>query len=374
MRTPRTMGVEEELLLVDKATFEPVPLIAEALAAAGDDGAWLRFELKQEQIEVATPPVSDAEELTAAIETARRTADGAARAAGARAVPLATPPMACRTHLVETPRFLAMREPFGVVLDEQLTGGCHVHVAIASPEEGVGVLDRIRPWLPVFLALSANSPFWAGEDTSFASYRQQLWWRWQTSGPTEVFGSFAAYRAVVEGLVEGGVTMDEGMLYFDARLSRTAPTVEVRIADVCLETEDVVTIALLVRALVTTAADEWRLGAPPSGVPSAILRAASWRASRWGVDGELLHPETGHVVAAADAVGALLRHADPGFTDAAERARVHAGAERILARGTGAARQRAAFARGGVRAIVADAIARGLDAHEAPLGTGPAAA
>ncbi|WP_460772272.1 carboxylate-amine ligase [Microbacterium sp. GXF7504] len=374
MRTPRTMGVEEELLLVDRATFEPVPLIAEALAAAGADGAWLRHELKQEQIEVATPPVSHHTELATAIDEARRIADAAARAVGARAVPLATPPMVCRTHLVETSRFLAMQDPFGVVLDEQLTGGCHVHVAIASPDEGVGVLDRIRPWLPLILALSANSPFWGGHDTSFASYRQQLWWRWQTTGPTELFGTAEAYRAAVDALIAGGVTMDEGMVYFDARLSSHVPTVEVRIADVCLEAQDAVTIGLLVRALVTRAAADWRAGVAPSAMPSAILRAASWRASRWGVEGDLLHPDTGRIVPAADAVDVLLRHAASGFTDDAERARAHAGVARILARGSGAARQRAAHARGGVRGVIAEAIALGLGAHEAPLGTGPAAA
>ena len=93
-------------------------------------------------------------------------------------------------------------------------------------------------WLPVLLALSANSPFWQGRDTGYASFRSQAWTRFPTAGPTEIFGSAAAYEARAAGLVDTGVLLDRGMIYFDARLSHKYPTVEIRVADVCLHAED----------------------------------------------------------------------------------------------------------------------------------------
>ena len=185
-------------------------------------------------------------------------ADEAARSVGARAVALGTSPLPTTPTLVPQPRYLNMAARFGLTLQEQLTCGFHVHVRIRSAEEGVAILDRIRIWLPVVLALSGNSPFWRGTDSGYASFRYQAWSRWQTAGPCERFGSAREYRRHVQSLLATGVLLDEGMVYFDARLSRSHPTVEVRIADVCLEAGHATAIAALVRALVGA-------GSPGSG-------------------------------------------------------------------------------------------------------------
>ena len=84
----------------------------------------------------------------------------------------------------------------GLTTAEQLTCGCHVHVAISSPDEGVAVLDRIRGWLPVLVALAANSPYWQGRDSGYASFRTQAWHRFPTAGPTPLLGSAAGYQRV----------------------------------------------------------------------------------------------------------------------------------------------------------------------------------
>ena len=151
-----------------------------------------------------------------------------------------------------------MARAFGITAEEQLTCGCHVHVGISSADEAVAVLDRIRPWLAVLLALSANSPFWQGRDTSYASFRYQAWGRWPTAGPTEVFLTVEAYRQTVRQMVGTGTLLDSGMVYFDARLSEHYPTLEVRIADVCLHADDAVLIAALCRARVDTEARSWQ--------------------------------------------------------------------------------------------------------------------
>ncbi|MFS0866378.1 glutamate--cysteine ligase [Microbacterium sp. 179-B 1A2 NHS] len=369
-RALRTLGVEEEFLLVDGATLQPVPAAEETLAAAsrlpgvvvGPRRSPIAFhaELQREQVEVASPPVRTRSELVAVITEGRQAVDRAARSVGARALPVATAPDACAPHIASPARYQEIAARFGATAHEQLTCGMHIHVAVESPEEGVGVLDRVRAWLPVVLALSANSPFWHGGDTGFASYRYQAWGRWPTAGPTEIFGSLDAYRREVADAVASGVCLDSGMIYFDARLSDHAPTVEVRIADVCLLPEDAVTIPLLVRALVDRAAADWNAGIPPLDRSGTSLRLASWRASRWGLEGDLVHPIDLSLVPATAAVDALLGHVDEHYFTSVERSQVRDGVAAILTRGTGAALQRAAVRRDGdIRSAASEVLRRG---------------
>ncbi|WP_106816363.1 glutamate--cysteine ligase [Microbacterium timonense] len=361
-RPVRTVGVEEELLLVDAQTLVPTPVAQALMGRAAAVAPGLELEVKREQIEVVGPPLSTLDGLRASIVAGRGAADAAARSVGARAVPLATAPVPCTPHLVSTPRYDQMQRHFGLTMDEQLTCGFHVHVAVDGAEEGVGVLDRIRPWLPVLLALSANSPFWQGRDTGFASYRYQAWGRWPTAGPYDPFGSAAAYRDGIRRLLDANVLLDPGMVYFDARLSDHAPTVEVRIADVCLDPEDAAALAVAVRSLVTVSAAAWAAGEEIDPVPTGLLRLASWRASRSGLDEDLVHPLTGHPCPASEAVSALLAHIDAGFADPAERTAVVAAFGEILHRGNGARRQRSAHEQGGSCADVVAAALRAMDA------------
>lgn len=366
----RSIGVEEELLLVDEETLMPSPLAEAAIDTSARRQPLamtspaapiqLEFEVKSEQIEIVCPPLLTAGQLSDAIVQGRRMADEAASAVGARAVPLATAPSRCDTHTVRKPRYERMRERFAYTLDNQLTCGFHVHVGVMSDEEGVAVLDRIRPWLPVLLALSANSPYWHGIDTSFASYRYQAWGRWPTAGPYDLFGTADAYREVVESALATGVCLDSGMIYFDARLSAHVPTIELRIADVCLLSEDAVTIAVIARALVERAVAEWHAGTPADAVSTNLLRLASWRASRYGVESELIHPASRRLVPARDAVAALLRHVDGTFSEASERELARRGVRAILRRGTGASLQRRAVGESGdLTRAVASALSAG---------------
>jgi carboxylate-amine ligase len=380
----RTLGVEEELLVVDPSGV-PVPLGPEALEAAArwgeaetvsehdraardDDGTTeeaqgdapaghLVPELKAQQIELGTRVCRDLAEVTAELRHWRGRADAAARAVGARVAALASSPV--RVEPVTTPgeRYADMAETFGLTAVEQLTCGCHVHVSVADEEEGVAVLNRIRVWLPVLTALTSNSPFWLGRDSGYASFRSQSWNRWPSSGPTELFADAADYARVVAGLVATETIVDTGMVYFDARLSERWPTVEVRIADVALHVADAVTHAGLVRALVETAAQEWRDGVPAPAVRSEVVRVSGWRAARWGMGGDLVSPLTGRPEPAADVVGALLEHVRPALVDAGDDERVRAGVAAVLDRGTGADRQRRVHrATGDLTAVVRDAV------------------
>ncbi|MFJ6002879.1 glutamate--cysteine ligase [Arthrobacter sp. NPDC092385] len=351
----RRVGVEEEFLIVDGADGQPVALGDVLERLEGDDG--LSSEMKQEQIETCTLPRIALDDLARDITARRRSADATARLVGARSVALATSPLPVKTTTTPGPRFERMVQRFGLTAVEQLTCGCHVHVEVASDEEGVAVLDRIRVWLPVIAALTANSPFWNGADTGYASYRSQAWNRWPTAGPCEIFGSAGAYHAQVDQIIRSGVPLDEGQIYFDARLSHRHPTVEIRVGDVCLYADDAVLLAALVRSLVETAARQWRAGVEPVPASAVQLRLAGWQAGRFGVSGRLLDPLTGEPRDAFDMVMALLDHIRPVLEDQGELGTVEFLLFQVLARGTGAVRQRSTYARADtLSGVVADAV------------------
>ncbi|WP_226655964.1 glutamate--cysteine ligase [Leifsonia sp. LS1] len=355
----RTVGVEEELLLVDaRGAASPVAPLLLADAPAAGAGPVVSAEIQQEMIETQTRPQESMTALLSDIVAGRTLADDLARGHSARAVAVAMSPLRLRPHATSDPRYDSMMDRYGLTARGTLVCGCHVHVAIASREEGVAVLDRIRTWLPVLLALTANSPFAGGVDTGHASYRFVAWHQWQSAGPTDLFGSVDAYDRFESILVDTGVILDKGMLYLDARLSHKQPTIEVRVADVCLDARDTVVLAAIVRALVEEAAAEWRAGVPPTPMPSAALRLAEWQAALTGVSGRLPHPQTGLAGTAADAVSALLAHTRPQLELAGDLALVRRGVARILRTGGGAGRQRAAFARRGrMRDVVEAAVA-----------------
>ena len=260
---------------------------------------------------------------------------------------LATSPLPVTPELTGKNRYQKMADAFGLTAQEQLTCGCHVHVEISSEDEGIAALDRIGPWLAVLLALSANSPFWQGQDSSYASFRYQAWSRWPSSGPPGAFGSAEAYRQTVQQMVRTGTVLDTGMVYFDARLSEHYPTIEIRVADVCLHPDDTVLIGALARALVETAARQWRQGEPTRQIRAELLRLAAWRASRSGLHGTLVHPLTGRPEPAATVVNLLFEHVRDALTDTGDTDTVASLLAAVMDRGNGAAFQRDTYRRSG---------------------------
>ena len=375
---PRSVGVEEELLLVEPGTGQPravagtvlrqVRQAAESSQAAGargagadqarDDAASLGLELQEQQLETNSQPCHSLSDLDREVRRCRAAAAAAAGKAGAHVAALATSPVAVEPELVSKSRYQRMSEAYGLTAHEQLTCGCHVHVEISSDDEGVAVLDRAGPWLAILLALSANSPFWQGHDSSYASFRYQAWGRWPSSGPTEPFRTAQRYHETLEQMVRTGTLLDTGMVYFDARLSEHYPTIELRIADVCLLAEDAVLIAALARALVETEARGSREEKPAPSTRTELLRLAAWRASRSGLDDDLLNPVTGLPEQAAAVASLLLDHCRDALDDAGDTDAVTEMLSALLARGNGAAFQRAAFRQSGRLAdVVSTAVA-----------------
>jgi len=356
--TVRTVGVEEELLIVEPGTGRPRAVAGTVLeaarraaadpgpgrdAGAGPAAEALDFELQLQQLETNTRPCRGLDDLGRELRRCRAAAAEAAARAGVQVAALATSPIPVEPALVGKSRYLEMARAFGLTAYEQLTCGCHVHVGVCSEEEGVAALDRIGPWLAVLLALSANSPFWQGRDSAYASFRYQVQGRWPSAGPADVFGSAAAYRETVAEMVGTGTLLDTAMVYFDARLSQRYPTVEIRIADVCLRADDAVLIAALARALVETEARRWRQGTAPLRRRGELLRLAAWRASRSGLSDVLLSPPTGLPEPATAVAETLLGHVSGALAEAGDTATVRELLAALLARGNGATFQRHAY-------------------------------
>lgn len=342
----RKIAIEEELLLTDPETGRLVAgssRAVQARTAETKDGVHdIEQELFEPQLETATQPFTVLGDLLDDVCRCRVVAAQGAEHAGAVLAAVAAPVLDEETLApTRNARYQRIVDGFGLTSRQAVVCGMHVHVDIDGDEEGVAVLDRLRPWLPVLLALSANSPFGWGHDSGHASWRSQVWNRWPTAGPSEPFGDVAGYRAASDALIGSGAAFDAGMLYFDARLAASFPTVEVRVADVCTEVDDAVLIAALCRGLVETAAAQWRAGEPVPVWRSDLLRAAHWRAGRFGLSGLLLDPVGQDLAPARQVVDALLAHVAAALTDAGDAEWVRAAYERLVARGSGASRQRA---------------------------------
>ncbi|WNZ14123.1 glutamate--cysteine ligase [Streptomyces sp. 11x1] len=353
----RTVGVEEELLLVDPETGEPQARAAAVLARVALEGTGqdvFEKELHDEQVEFATHPQSSMADLGAEIVRCRKDAARHAEGLGSAVVALATSPLPVSPTITVNSRYRWMAREFGLHTQVQLVCGCHVHVSVESDDEGVAVLDRMRPWLSVLRALSANSPFWQGHDSRYASYRSQVWDMWPMAGPTDVFGSAERYHQCVTDLIATGVVRDEGMIYFDARLSQRYPTVEIRVADVCLHPDTAVLVAALARGLVETAAREWWAGVEPLGHSAGLLRLATWRAARSGISENLLDPVTMRPRPAVEVIRSLLDHVADALADHGDADLARNAVAELTRRGNGARVQREVMARtGSLREVVA---------------------
>ena len=355
-----TVGVEEEFLLVDADTLSPrldapeVLDVARRSARADDD---LSTELRQGMLETGTPVCEDTDALSDDLVRLRRLLAGAAERAGARLLASGTHPTAPPGSTPPTPdeRYEQLDADYAVVSQVQLVCGMHVHVGVPDRDAAVAAMDRARVWAPLLLALAANSPWWDGADTRYDSWRSRVWSRWPSAGPTGPFGDAAAFDAFGDALVATGAVLDRKMLYFDVRPSDTYSTLEWRTTDVCLDVQDAVVVAALARALTTTAVREAEQGGAVPESRVELLRAATWRAARSGVRGELVHPTAWRPVAAADALDALVEHVRPALEEAGDLERVTEGVARVLSRGSGAARQRAAGSARAAVGVVADA-------------------
>ncbi|UJW31130.1 glutamate--cysteine ligase [Saccharothrix sp. AJ9571] len=343
-----TLGVEEEFLVVDPGSGLPVPVAGDVVDLAGRLGGDLQPELTRVQVESNTPVCRTLREVRGHLVGARSMAAAAASQAGARLLAVGVPltgPMG--QSFSDSDRYRRIGEDYGLLAAEHGVCGCHVHVAVPDRETAVQVCNHLRPWLPVLLALTANSPVHQGVDTGYASWRSVLNSRWPCSGAPPYFTSAEHYDAVLDMMVAGGAVLDPGMVYWDVRPSDHLPTVEVRVSDVPATVDESVLLAALVRALVTTAIAAIGQGDRGLPVTAEALRAAYWRAAHDGIEGDGIDLFGNRRVPAAHLLRRLIRHVRPALRHTGELHAVNVLLTKVLQNGNGAVRQRRAFQRRG---------------------------
>ena len=348
-----TIGVEEEFLVVDAATGALRPDGPALLPAARDRlGEDVHPELHPSQLETNTPVEETLADVRAALTRLRFGLAETVAAAGCRLAASGTHPFSSwRDDPAVNPEYAVVEREYQQLAREQVICGAHVHVGVDDPELAIAVVNRVGPWLSPIVALAANSPFWSGRDTGYASYRTELWRRWPTAGTPGPFTDRADFESVVDRLFRTGSIDDHARIYWDVRPSAKFPTVEFRVADVGLTVDDTVMVAGLVRALAATAA---RAEARP--VRPELLRAATWRAARYGVAGELVDLEAGEALPAREVLDRFLGRLRPSLEDLGDWDEVSSLVARVLADGTGADRQRRILSESGDRRAVLDFI------------------
>lgn len=340
-----TIGVEEEFILADPVTGG-VALAAPRVLALLDGEPAVMPEFLRFQIETATGIRTGLDEIRADLRGLRRLVADAAGRAGCLVLASGTPPCGDLPGLpgvTTEPRYRELAARFPSLISGAGTCACHVHVGIPSPALGVRVLAGLRPWLAPLLALSANSPFAHDADSGWASGRYPLWSRWPTAKPPLDWPDAAAYAASVDDAVRRGDAMDAHGVYFYARLSPKHPTVEIRIADVGLTTEDAVLFAGLVRALVVTILAEARAGVAPLPVRTPLVVASLTAAARDGYPGHGRDPFTGKILPQRLIVDQLLAYVRPALVATGDLETVERQLAVVRAGETGAERQRALF-------------------------------
>lgn len=356
-----TFGIEEEFVFLDHATLTPVPVSADVqrdLQEFDVGEGVVHGEFLRSQVEYASPVLSSFEEAAAVLWSFRTALDSCAGVQGVLAAGVGTPwanptgPM-----VTDDTRYLGIAQNIGALASEHHLNGLHIHVGVSDREAAIGALNYMRRWLPVLLAMSANSPFWCGQDTTFSSWRAIEYRRWTTAGCPPFFSDAADYDRRTEALIGIGVTPDKGSISWAARLSNHQPTLEIRVADAQLEPSSTLLLALLGRALVATS-----MGRTVNSLPAPepeLLDAALWHAARHGLSGDLVHPLENGLAPASVVVQALLDETHQALKSSGDLAIATALTEQLLLVGSGADRQRQAFAQGGregLSAFLASAI------------------
>lgn len=299
-RFPYTFGIEEEYFLAHAADGSliariPEHFLSRARARLGDS---VTLELLQSQIEIASPILTDMHEAYDCVTDLRRGLCDLLAEEDLRLVAASTHPLgAWREQFVtEKPRYDRLLGDFRIVGQRNLVCGMHVHVAVPPQIDRVRLMNRLMPWLPVFLALSASSPFWYQRVTGLMSYRQAIYDEWPRSGVPDFFDDEQDYQAFVERLQKAGAIRDASYLWWAIRPALRFPTLELRIADACTRAEDTVALAALFRCLVAMLVRNPDYGIHRSTHTRRLIDENRWLAKRDGIAASMLDEQTGAVV------------------------------------------------------------------------------
>ncbi|MDQ4105328.1 MAG: YbdK family carboxylate-amine ligase, partial [Actinomycetota bacterium] len=311
------------------------------------------------QIEMRTPPHSTAARLHEDLVRARKAAASAAQQEGLRLCAAGMPIIGAGqiTDIGDNPRYQASIERYRTMMEDFALSALHVHIQVPNKQEAALVANHLRPWLPLLVALTANSAIYDGRDTEYASWRSIIRSRFPCLGPPPYVDSMEHYEQLAAAMFASGAMPVEGLPFWDIRPHPRLPTLEIRSMDVPADVEDTVAVTVLIRALVTTSLNLVRRGVPGPRPCGELLRAAYWRAARDGWFGSGFDALTGRLLPTPAQAEGLVKHVRDALVNHGDLEIVTAFLDRLAVSGTGADQQRGAAQRGGPPAAVDELIA-----------------
>src|SRR5512132_1607028 len=347
-----TIGIEEELMIVDADSYGLVNAIESLLEDAADGE--IKPELMESVLEISTNPAPNTAEAGEQLRRLRAQVRATAAGRGLAIGSAGTHPFAMweDQRIVARARYRELVTALRFVARQELIFGMHVHVGVDDPDKAIHVANGMRVHLAVLLALSANSPFWRADATGLLSSRTPIFRTFPRVGIPPQYRDWAHWESEVGFMVASGVMEDYTWLWYDVRPHPNFGTVEVRVCDSQTRVEHTLALAALVQAMVKELCEHYEAGAALGDYPWQMLDENKWLAARHGLDGELVDlPSTERVATKALArrlVDRLREHAED-LGSAAELEAI----DDLLARGNGA--QRRLGLREALRELVAHA-------------------
>jgi glutamate---cysteine ligase / carboxylate-amine ligase len=296
-----TVGVEEELMIVDAKTMDLVSAIEEMMVdvPAETEGA-VKPELLQSVLEISTDVCRNVAEAAGQLDELRRRVRQTADRKGLTIGAAGTHPFAKweDQRIVDRERYHEILDALGFVVRQELLFGLHVHVGIDDPEKAIHVANGMRVHIPILLALSTNSPFWRGMATNLMSARTPIFRNLPRVGVPHRFDSWADYEARIEFMVEAGAIPDYTFLWWDVRPHPNLGTIEVRCCDAQTRLDHTIAITALVQAMCKELAEHHDAGFELGSFPHELLEENKWLAARYGLTGDLIDlPQSARVPA-----------------------------------------------------------------------------
>ncbi len=339
-------GIEEEFFLADASTRgTPRRSVTAFHAEVHKRQPKVERELLQAQVEIASPPSTDFAEARGVLAGLRERLADIGRNHGILVLAAGTHPVARwgRQRHTKKARYEALIDEMQMLGRRNMVCGMHVHVEVPRPEDRVDLMNRLLPYTPLLLALSASSPFWQGSETGLAAYRLSVWGEMPRTGLPDLFQDAAEYERYVSALTKSGVIKDASFLWWTLRPSIHYPTLELRVADSCTRLDDALAIAALYRCLVRLAVRQPDLNRGLTGAARAITSENLWRVQRDGVHANFIDVERGDTVPFPTQLDAMIELVAED-ADALGCATVLERTRGIVATGTSADRQRTVFA------------------------------
>lgn len=285
-------GIEEEYFLSDTKTGEVPAETPDSLFQAAAFGApgHIGREFLQAQIEVATEPHYNIDDARLELRQLRLNAAAAAAEHGLAILACGTHPLASWRDSVQTPkdRYDKVMDDLQMIGQRNMLCGMHVHVEFPDPDRRIDVMMRMLPYLPLFIALAASSPFWQRRPTGLKGYRLAAYDELPRTGLPELFRTAAEYDAYVDAMVRSGAMADASHLWWAVRPSVKYPTLELRAPDCCTRLDDSVAIAALYRSLARFLYRHPTHNAEIDVADRAIAVENKWRAQRYGSQGSFV--------------------------------------------------------------------------------------